>query len=95
MRAARLVGTAGGRPGGRRPAARGLLGRQLGHYAAGAAGQLLVVWAASWHMVVLPAVSLYDNFGSVQALQEFRAMLERRVDFGRFAVQTDGSGPCF
>jgi len=53
-----------------------------------------VVWAARLeHMVVLPAVSPYDNFGSVQALQEFRAMLERRVDFKRFAVQTDGSGP--
>ncbi|HJY45102.1 MAG TPA: patatin-like phospholipase family protein, partial [Propionibacteriaceae bacterium] len=53
-----------------------------------------VVWAARLeHMVVLPAVSPYDNFGAVQALQEFRAMLERRVDFGRFAVQTDGSGP--
>jgi NTE family protein len=44
-------------------------------------------------MVVLPAVSPYDYFGSVQALQEFRAMLERRVDFGRFALQTDDSGP--
>jgi NTE family protein len=53
-----------------------------------------VVWAARLeHMVVLPAVSPYDNFGSVQTLQEFRAMLERRVDFGRFTVQTDGSGP--
>jgi NTE family protein len=53
-----------------------------------------VVWAARLeHMVALPAISPYDNYGSVQALQEFRAMLERRVDFGRFAVQTDGSGP--
>jgi NTE family protein len=53
-----------------------------------------VLWAARLeHMVVLPAVSPYDYFGSVQALQEFRAMLERRVDFGRFALQTDDSGP--
>jgi NTE family protein len=53
-----------------------------------------VVWAARLeHLVVLPAVSPYDNLGSVAALAEFRHMLERRVDFGRLAAQTDGAGP--
>jgi NTE family protein len=53
-----------------------------------------VLWAARLeNLVVLPAVSPYDSYGSVAALQEFRKMLERRVDFGRFAGQPDGSGP--
>jgi NTE family protein len=53
-----------------------------------------VVWAASLeNLVVLPAVSPYDNPGSVTALAELRRMLERRVDFGRFAAQADGAGP--
>jgi NTE family protein len=53
-----------------------------------------VLWAARLeNLVVLPAVSPYDTYGSVAALAEFRKMLERRVDFGRFAVQADGSGP--
>jgi NTE family protein len=53
-----------------------------------------VVWAASLEsLVALPAVSPYDNPGSAAALAEFRRMLERRVDFGRFQVQADGSGP--
>jgi NTE family protein len=51
-----------------------------------------VVWAARLeNLVVLPAVSPYDNYGSVTALKEFRRMLERRVDFGRF--DADGAGP--
>jgi NTE family protein len=46
-----------------------------------------VLWAARLeNLVVLPAVSPYDNYGSVLALQEFRRMLARRVDFGRFAA---------
>jgi NTE family protein len=53
-----------------------------------------VVWAARLeNLVVLPAVSPYDNPGSVPALAEFRRMLERRVDFGRFDVQADSSRP--
>jgi NTE family protein len=44
-------------------------------------------------LVVLPAVSPYDTWTSVAALAEFRAMLERRVDFGRFAAQADPSRP--
>jgi hypothetical protein len=47
-----------------------------------------VVWAARLeNLVVLPAVSPYDTYGSVTALEAFRRMLERRVDFGRFAAQ--------
>jgi NTE family protein len=53
-----------------------------------------VLWAARLeNLVVLPAVSPYDHHGSVTALEDFRAMLERRVDFGRFAVPTDGTRP--
>jgi NTE family protein len=53
-----------------------------------------VVWAARLeNLVVLPAVSPYDNPGSLAALAELRRMLERQVDFGRFAAQPDGTGP--
>jgi NTE family protein len=53
-----------------------------------------VVWAARLeNLVVLPAVSPYDNLGSVAALAEFRRMLERRVDFGRLAAEDGGAGP--
>jgi NTE family protein len=53
-----------------------------------------VVWAARLeNLVVLPAVSPYDNLGSVAALAEFRRMLERRVDFGRLAAQAGEAGP--
>ena len=53
-----------------------------------------VVWAARLeNLVVLPAVSPYDNPGSVAALAEFRRMLERRVDFGRLAAEDGGAGP--
>jgi NTE family protein len=53
-----------------------------------------VVWAAKLeHLVVLPAVSPYDTWTSVAALEELRAMLERRVDFGRLDVQADPSRP--
>ena len=58
--------------------------------------QLVNAWvvlaARLENLVVLPAVSPYDNPGSVAALAEFRRMLERRVDFGRVA-QGDGTGP--
>jgi NTE family protein len=53
-----------------------------------------VVWAARLeHLVVLPAVSPYDTYASVSALEEFRRMLERRVDFTRLAAKADGSRP--
>jgi len=53
-----------------------------------------VVWAARLeHLIVLPAVSPYDTCASVSALQEFRRMLERRVDFTRLAAKADGSRP--
>jgi NTE family protein len=53
-----------------------------------------VIWAA-WleHLVVLPAVSPYDTYASVSALEEFRRMLERRVDFTQLAAKADGSQP--
>ena len=56
-----------------------------------------VVWAAKLeNLVVLPAVSPYHTPTSVQALREFRAMLERQVDFDRLAAkagQAGASGP--
>src|SRR5215217_3646811 len=53
-----------------------------------------VVWAARLeHLIVLPAVSPYDTYASVSALEEFRRMLERRVDFTRLAAKADGSRP--
>jgi NTE family protein len=53
-----------------------------------------VVWAARLeNLVVLPAVSPYDNPASAQGLAEFRAMLERRVDFDRLAALAGGSAP--
>ena len=53
-----------------------------------------VVWAARLEsLVALPAVSPYDNLGSAAALEQFRRMLERRVDFGRFEVEADSSRP--
>ncbi|MFL6298638.1 MAG: patatin-like phospholipase family protein, partial [Actinomycetes bacterium] len=53
-----------------------------------------VMWAARLeNLVVLPAVSPYDNPASAQALAEFRAMLERRVDFDRLAALAVGSAP--
>jgi NTE family protein len=52
-----------------------------------------VVWAARLeNLVVLPAVSPYDNPASPQALAEFRAMLERRVDFDRLAALAARAG---
>jgi NTE family protein len=52
-----------------------------------------VLWAARLeNLVVLPAVSPYDTPTSVQALSEFRAMLERRVDFDQLAVKTVQAG---
>ncbi|HEX2375139.1 MAG TPA: patatin-like phospholipase family protein [Actinomycetota bacterium] len=53
-----------------------------------------VVWAARLEgLVALPAVSPYDTWTSVTALEEFRAMLERRIDFGRLADRAGDSAP--
>jgi NTE family protein len=56
-----------------------------------------VVWAARLeNLVVLPAVSPYDTPASAAALRNFRAMLERRVDFdrlARLAAEAGGSAP--
>jgi NTE family protein len=53
-----------------------------------------VLWAARLeNLVVLPAVSPYDNPAAVAALAELRRMLERRVDFGHLAAKADGSRP--
>jgi NTE family protein len=53
-----------------------------------------VVWASALeHFVVTPAISPYDSFISVSALDDFRQMLERRVDFDTIDVQVDDGGP--
>jgi NTE family protein len=53
-----------------------------------------VVWAGALeHFVVAPAVSPYDTYVSITSLDEFRAMLERRVDFDGLSIQTDMSEP--
>jgi NTE family protein len=52
-----------------------------------------VMWAARLeNLVVLPAVSPYDTPTSAAALGEFRAMLERRVDFDRLARLAGDAG---
>jgi NTE family protein len=53
-----------------------------------------VVWASNLqNFVTMPAVSPYDNPFSVSALEEFKKMLERRVDFGKIEVQPEDSYP--
>ena len=47
-----------------------------------------IVWASNLqNFVAMPAVSPYDNYFSDSAADEFRRMLERRVDFGEVEVQ--------
>src|ERR671918_2933267 len=47
-----------------------------------------VLWASNLqNFITMPAISPYDNPFSVSALEEFKRMLERRVDFGRIEVQ--------
>ena len=42
----------------------------------------------------MPVVSpYYDNFFSVSALEEFKRMLERRVDFAKVGLQPEDSYP--
>src|SRR5918995_3855367 len=53
-----------------------------------------ILWASSLqNFVTMPALSPYDNFFSVSALEEFKRMLERRVDFGKIEVQPEDSYP--
>src|SRR3712207_3393708 len=53
-----------------------------------------IVWASNLQtFVTMPAVSPYDNYFSVSALEEFKRMLERRVNFGEGEVQPDDSYP--
>ena len=52
------------------------------------------VWAGKvQNFVGIPAISPYDNFFSVLGLEEFRRLLERRVDFRNVSVQPEGSYP--
>jgi NTE family protein len=53
-----------------------------------------ILWASNLqNFVTMPAASPYDNPFSVSALEEFKKMLERRVDFGRIEVQPEDSYP--
>jgi NTE family protein len=53
-----------------------------------------VVWAGALeHFVVTPAMSPYDTFVSVTALDDFCAMLKRQIDFDSLAAQPDVSQP--
>jgi len=53
-----------------------------------------ILWASNLqNFVTMPAVSPYDNPFSVSALEEFKKMLEWRVDFGRIEVQPENSYP--
>jgi NTE family protein len=52
------------------------------------------LWASKLqNFITLPAVSPYDSYFSVSALEEFKKMLERRVDFGKIEVQPEDSYP--
>jgi NTE family protein len=52
------------------------------------------VWASNLqNFVAMPAISPYDNYFSGLGLEEFRRMLERRVDFREVSVQPEGSYP--
>src|SRR3712207_6390996 len=54
-----------------------------------------VLWASSLqNFITMPVVSpYYDNYFSVSALEEFKRMLERRMDFSKIEVQPEGSYP--
>ena len=53
-----------------------------------------ILWASNLqNYVAMPAVSPYDNYFSVSALEEFKRMLERRIDFGMIEVQPEDSYP--
>jgi NTE family protein len=53
-----------------------------------------ILWASILqNFVATPAVSPYYNPFAALGLQEFKGMLERRIDFGEVAVQPEGSYP--
>src|SRR5215213_1357762 len=54
-----------------------------------------VLWASSLqNFVTMPVVSpYYDNYFSVSALEEFKGLLERRVDFAKVGLQPEDSYP--
>jgi NTE family protein len=54
-----------------------------------------VLWASSLqNFITMPVVSpYYDNYFSVSALEEFKWMLEERVDFAKVGVQPEDSYP--
>jgi len=53
-----------------------------------------ILWASNLqNYVTMPAVSPYHNYFSVAAVEEFKRMLERRVDFGEIEVQPEDSYP--
>jgi NTE family protein len=53
-----------------------------------------VLWASTLqNFVTMPAISPYDNYFSVSALEEFERMLKRRVDFAEVGVQPQGTYP--
>src|SRR5215213_10049054 len=54
-----------------------------------------VLWASSLqNFITMPVVSTYyDNYFSVSALEEFKRMLERRVDFTKVGLQPEDSYP--
>ena len=54
-----------------------------------------VLWASSLqNFITMPAVSpYYDNYFSVSALEEFKRMLQRRVDFAKVGLQPEDSYP--
>jgi NTE family protein len=54
-----------------------------------------VLWASSLqNFITMPVVSpYYDNYFSVSALEEFKRMLQRRVDFAKVEVQPEDSYP--
>ncbi len=52
------------------------------------------IWASNLqNFITTPAVSPYYNPFSAIGLDEFRKMLERRIDFGEVEVQPEGSYP--
>jgi NTE family protein len=52
------------------------------------------VWAGKvQNFVGIPAISPYDNYFSDLGLEEFRRLLERRIDFRNVRVQPEGSYP--
>ena len=54
-----------------------------------------VLWASSLqNFITMPVVSpYYDNYFSVSALEEFKSILERRVDFAKVGLQPEDSYP--